>query len=159
MKHIMFFSCWIAVASYCIVSIVAGPSGLIEIRFANSTTDLMRGNLGILAEKNANFTRELDALHTLPESISLEARSLGFIANDETVIRIPSNPESPPESPAAGEMVVYRRQPSMMDADVKKVSIFVTMVATLAAFALRLLVSNKLPPDHRASLVHEASRT
>lgn len=159
MKHIVLFSCWIALASYCVPAIIAGPSGILELRRAASSADAMRVNLGALTETNAKYARELERLHTLPETTALEARSLGYIADDEKVVRLPAAVTALVPAPNPGNLVIYIKDPLLQDAGIKHFSAFITVMATLAALVLKFLVADKWRPDHRASLAHDASRT
>ena len=159
MKNVVLFSCWIAVVSYCVPAIIAGPSGVLEMKRAASSADAMRENLGQLTEKNSKYAQELEHLHSLPESAALEARSLGYIADNEMVVRMPSATHALVPSPNPGRLVIYLKNPTLRDDSIKQLSIFITIMATVTALLLKFLLADKWRLDQRASLTHEASRT
>jgi hypothetical protein len=159
MKYLAMFSCWVAVASYCVLAIVAGPSGILEMRSAASSADAMRVNLDQLTGMNTMYALELDQLHSLPESTALEARSLGYIADNEMVVRMTAaSPESVP-SPNPGRLVIYSKDPALRDISIKRLSILMTVLASVAVLGMKFLLADKWRTGHRASLTQEASRT
>jgi hypothetical protein len=119
----------------------------------------MRENLGALIETNAMYARELEQLHNLPESTALEARSLGYIAEDEKVVRLPAASSALVPAPIPGTLVIYIKDPLLLDADIKRFSAFITVMAALSALVLKYLLADRWRPGHRASLAHDASRT
>lgn len=150
--------CWIAIFSYCVPAIIAGPSGILETRNALASADWMRDNLENLSDKNSIFNHELDDLHTLPEPIALEARSLGYVAHNEIVVRMSSAQPIQVFSANPGQLVIYKKDPSLQDVEIKGIAIAMTIITGLTILVLKLFASRKWRPDHRASLAHDASR-
>jgi cell division protein FtsB len=159
MKYLVMFSFWIAVAAYCVPAIVAGPSGILEMRRAASSADAMRENLDRLTDMNTMYALELDQLHSLHESTALEARSLGYIADNEIVVRMPTSSLESLPSPNPGHLVIYLKEPALRDIGIKRLSILLTAFASVAILVMKLLLADKWRTDHRASLTQEASRT
>jgi len=126
---------------------------------ALASSDFMWENLGNLSSKNKAYARELDNLHRLSDPIALEARSLGYVASDEVVVRMPVAQLGSVATANPGGLVVYKKNPVLKDADIKYIAIATTIIISLTALGLNFYRSWKLRSVHRASLAQDASRT
>ncbi|HPE89831.1 MAG TPA: septum formation initiator family protein [Spirochaetia bacterium] len=161
MKRILMIACWIAVASYCAVSAVWGPSGLVATRRATETAAAMRGNIDELARRNERYAAELESLRVAPEATALEARSLGYLASDEVAVRL--DLETEPTAPAeAGRLLEYEGASAIAEARIKDIAAAAGMAVLLAGLALKAAGSartGRKRGGQRDILVQEASRT
>jgi len=123
-----------------------------------ANADWMRNNLESLTVKNKIFSHELEELHKLPEPIALEARSLGYIANNEIVVRIASAQPVPVFTADPGTMVVYQKDSSLNDVEIKGIAMVMTCITGLAMLVLYIFTSGKRQPLQRATLAHDESR-
>jgi hypothetical protein len=104
--------------AYCIMSLLWGPRGLAATAYARASTLAMAENLASLEELNAAYSQRWQALRADPDSIALEGRSLGYLAQDEVALRLSLKP-SPAVPSGPGERIVYLPRASMSDLDAK----------------------------------------
>ncbi len=164
MKRIVILACWIAVASYCAMAVVWGPSGVIVTKRAFDTAATMRRNIDDLARRNERYAAELEGLRNASEPTALEARSIGYLAADEVAVRLSLEPE--PAVPAeAGRLLEYTGASALAEARIKDIAAMAGMVVLLAGLALRAARSARSARSaqgragQREILVQEASRT
>lgn len=158
MKRILVASCWMGLASYCLLSMTLGPSGMLASRKALEVSIHMRQNLHELADMNSLFTAQWEALKTSPEAIALEARSLGYLADDEIVVRIP-DATSPVVPPSAGRRLEYESQAVLTESGAKALACIVALVTAILGLMIRLYRRRAPGHIHRDILAHEALRT
>lgn len=158
MKRILIASSWLGMATYCLLSTIAGPSGLIATGRAMESAGLMNSNIAILRTLNETYAGEWEALSSVAETTALEARSLGYLADDEVAIRL-SVPRNPPVPASPGERIVYEARSVIDEAAVKEISAIVAFIALAAGMVLRVLRHEPSSRRQREILVQEASRT
>ena len=71
---------------YSIITFFWGDSGIIPMRNLYSYRENLEINFEILREKNRVLESTLNSLQTDPETVRLQARSLGFIEESEVLI-------------------------------------------------------------------------
>ena len=146
------------VATYCVMATIAGPSGIVATRKAFDAAKRMNGNIATLSSLNEAYSAEWDALSNVAESTALEARSLGYLAGDEVVIRL-SVPAGSPEPASPGERLVYEPEPTIDESTMKKIAVAVALAVFALGTIMRFFPANGAPRHHRDILVQEASRT
>jgi len=152
-KRILIASCWIAVVSYCALSALVGPSGLASAMKVASATERMRRNASELSSLNARYSAEWESLRTESEAAVLEARSLGYLADDEVAVRLSvGTPDFVP--PTAGERLSYQPQSVLSERRIKEIAALAGLLTVVAGMAIRLA-----KPRQREILTQEASRT
>ena len=118
----------------------------------------MERNLAVLSSLNETYTREWNALKTIPESTALEARSLGYVAEDEVVVRL-SVTTVEPTPPSPGERLTYEREVVIPEARIKKISLIIALATAALGLLLRFFPPNGITKRQRDILVQIASRT
>ncbi|MDX9897603.1 MAG: hypothetical protein RBT62_01670 [Spirochaetia bacterium] len=158
MKRILVASCWMGLASYCMIAMTLGPSGILASRKALEASMSMRENLSHLAAMNSSFSAEWEALKTSPEAIALEARSLGYLADDEIAVRLPDAALTivPPN---AGKRIEYEPQSILSEADAKGMALIIALMTAIAGLGMRLLRRASPAIVQRDIRTHEALRT
>lgn len=158
MKRILIAAGWIGLATYCGLASVVGPTGILAYNDAHRALERMRTNLEQLASMNKSFADEWETLSTDYEATILEARSMGFIADDETVVRLAGASRKPnPASP--GERLSYEPEPLCTEAFIKELSAVAALVAAVLGLFLRLGEGKRPLKRQREILTQEASRT
>jgi len=87
---------WSAIVNACyavflvnsVLSLFFGTTGIIITASNRTRTQLLLENVGNLEERRLQLTAKLEALRSSPESVIIEARTLGFYRRDEGVIHI-----------------------------------------------------------------------
>jgi hypothetical protein len=148
MKRSIFFGAWVTVLAYCIMSLLWGPRGLIATAYAGESTRAMAVNLASLEELNAAYSQLWQALRADPDSIALEGRSLGYLAQNEVALRLSIKP-SPAAPSGPGERIVYLPRQSMSDLDAKILALSLGFIACAAFGIISLLRRER--PDGRAA--------
>lgn len=82
-----------------------GPSGLSAYGELQHTVTRLEGNLEELTTIHQELAREFEALRRSEETIALRARDLGYLREDETILKI-YGVDSPSENYAVGRIVV-----------------------------------------------------
>jgi len=123
---------------------------------ANSMVARMKENLMVLSSMHSDYLMEKESLYGLPEAIAIEARTLGYIADSETVIRLPTI-DREPEPPSAGERISYEPEIRLPEMKIKQLALISTLVSALIGMIYHVLVSRE--HRHRDILVQEDSRT
>jgi hypothetical protein len=138
MKRSIFFGAWVTVFAYCLMSLLWGPRGLAATAYARASTLAMAENLASLEELNAAYSQRWQALRADPDSIALEGRSLGYLAQDEVALRLSLKP-SPAVPSGPGERIVYLPRASMSDLDAKILALSLGFIACAAYGIIALL--------------------
>lgn len=157
MKRIVMASIWVGLACYCALTFVIGPSGILALRQAQATELSMRSNLKALEALHDSFATEWEALKTVPEMTALEARSLGYIAADETVVRTPFA-AVPPSPPSPGQRIAFEPGSGVPVSRIQELSAIAALATMVAALGARLLKARGAR-NQREILLHDASRT
>jgi len=87
---------WSAIISACyvvflvnsVLSLFFGTAGVIVTASNRTRTQLLLENVSNLEERQLQLTAKLEALRSDPESVIIEARTLGFYRSDEGAIHI-----------------------------------------------------------------------
>lgn len=155
MKRSIFFGMWATVLTYCLMSLVWGPRGLSATAYAQLSAGAMAENLASLEELNASYSLRWQALRADPDSIAVEGRSLGYIAQDEVALRLSIKAAlSAPSGP--GERIVYLPRDAMSDLDAKILALSLGFIACAAHGIASLLRREKREPLAKARLGKEA---
>jgi hypothetical protein len=118
-----------------------------------TATEYMKQNAAELSSLNARYSSEWESLRTEAEATVLEARSLGYLADDEVVVRLSvAAPEFVP--PSAGKRLSYEPVSVLSEGRVKELAAVAALLTVIAGMALRLA-----KPRQREILTQEASRT
>ena len=118
----------------------------------------MQNNLDSLAMVHAGLAVQLESLQNQPEATAMEARSLGYLADDETAIRLPAAPDdSVPPSP--GMRLSYQADTIMTDASIKEVSSLAMLATVILGMVLKTTSLRGSGGRQRDILSHEASRS
>lgn len=145
-------------ATYCILSITLGPSGILEARKAEDASKSMQENLSALSSLNSSYMSVWEALNGSPEAIALEARSLGYIAHNETVVRLP-DAAGPVVPPSAGKRLEYEPHAMLSEAGAKAIALIAAFVTAVLCLGVRLVRRRGPSMRQRDILSHEALRT
>jgi cell division protein FtsB len=124
-------SLYAGIASYCILSVLAGPAGLGAYRRLEARKAAMAANLAQLGGIRENLGAELEALKSDPDRAAMEARSLGYLRKGETgVVLGEKTPRA--EAIETGRVLGYAEPPALGDLALKEIS----LGASLAVLAL-----------------------
>lgn len=124
--------------AYCALTIVAGPSGILASRMAAASAAGMERNLRYLESKHADLALELEALRTSRQAVALESRSLGYVADGETMVVLQSVPAAPAEAPDPGSVLAPRVRAPLSDATIKMISACLALALGSALYLSRL---------------------
>lgn len=150
-------ACWAGLACYCALALTLGPSGLVTHYRARVSGELMRLNIESLSAVNAKLADELEGLQRHPEKIALEARSLGYLADNETAVRLPVQAQIVMQSP--GKRLYYQASPVLSDSAIKKLAGYAMLAVLVAGCCVRLGVRRGSGRSQRDILDHRASRS
>jgi cell division protein FtsB len=156
MKRILLRACWIGLASYCLLSSIAGPSGIVATRETQAASAAMRKNLDNLVALNTTYAKEWEVLRTNPASTALEARSLGYLAENEIAVRL-SVDGATAEPPSAGLRISFEPHSLMAENSIKNITLLISLVSAVLGFASRLNVLSIKKYRHREIRTHVAS--
>jgi cell division protein FtsB len=81
-------SVWTGFLAYSLLMIFYGPSGRARTEDLLGQREEMLRNIAELGELNRDLAGRLEILKTDPDAISLEARKLGYLSPNETMVRI-----------------------------------------------------------------------
>jgi len=128
---------YVAIATYSLISIVAGPGGLIaESRLAGHSAR-MRANLESLKAINRGLGSELEALRSDPDRARREARDLGYIGFDEIEVVIPGRGPAMEGAETPGGVLVFEAPTVIADGEIKALALLCAAVFFGAGLALR----------------------
>lgn len=141
MKRIILPAAWFAILVYAAASIVLGPTGIQATRAAQAAARAMKANIELLEGTNRSLNARWGGLRSDPVSIALEGRSLGYLAADEVVIRLPIRAQTEPLNP--GRCVFYEVPPTWTEKQARIAGLLSGLIA-LSALALgRILARRK----------------
>jgi len=119
----------------------------------------MEKNIQALAGIHTGLSEDFTALNEHWSAAALEARSLGFLAEGETAVRLSmgsSTVEARAKPTSPGSIVYYEAPAAMSDAAVKELSGLAALAWMLACLAYKAF---RRKGSQRAILVQDASRT
>lgn len=157
MKRILIKACWLGLASYCLLSSIAGPSGIVATMKTQVAADEMRQNLLNLETLNSAYAKEWEVLRNIPETTALEARSLGYLAENEVVIRLSIGAGST-VPPSPGSRISFEPQSIISEQSVKYLSCLFALISVILDVAYRLYSSPANKYRQREIRAHAASR-
>lgn len=157
MKRILLTACWIGLTSYCLLSSIAGPSGMVATRETQAASAEMRKNLVNLVSLNSMYAKEWEVLRTNPDSTALEARSLGYLAGNEIAIRL-SVDTTTVAPPTAGFRISFEPDSILAEKNIKNYALLVSLFSVVLGFAWHLNVLSIKKYPHREMRTHVASR-
>jgi hypothetical protein len=166
MKKIILTASWCAVAVYCLLIGVYGPSGLRATAQAKTSAAAMVENIAFLEKLNGEYALEWNALRNDAGLTAVQGRSLGFIATDEVVVRV-ALPAPKAEPASIGERVLFVPGRSIPAGTIRLAAMYVWLCVMLAGLGFRLFGTWKKSgmsapgrnQPQRAIRVQEASRT
>jgi cell division protein FtsB len=130
---------YVTAASYCALSAIAGPAGLISYGRLEKRRADMEGNLEALKANNASLQTELASLQSDPDRLGREARALGFLAKDETSLILPQGDgAAAPKKFEAGRVLPYAAPPALSDESIKTISFALGLASLICALAADL---------------------
>ncbi len=124
------------IAAYCLVSFVAGTTGVVSCIHLERRIALMVANIDRLGRYNARLAADLESLAGDPERLVLEARKLGYLRRNETEIfmvgRSPGDSGFRAGDSGPGSIVRAGARFGLSDRTIKRVSVIIGAVALLA---------------------------
>jgi len=126
---------YIGIVAYCVLSLFWGPMGIKAYSELESRVGQMKDNLASLETLHGEALANLESARSDPETLALQARSLGYVTEGEVVVRV-GFPESGSQPRDLGALVPYVAPKGRDDTELKTIS----MVAALCAFFISLLV-------------------
>jgi len=137
MKHILLRVLWLTVLVYACVMGIWGPAGTRATRHAHTNRNAILENLEKLTSLNLIYQEQLAYVYNNPEALALQARSLGYLAPTEVVLRLEKNLVSNASKvPDTGRSLVYVPEPSLTNAQAAEIA----LVAGLGFLVLLLLL-------------------
>ncbi|MDR1575816.1 MAG: septum formation initiator family protein [Treponema sp.] len=133
---------WTAVAVYSVFSVLAGPSGLSAYGQLEAERERQRANLRDLGAVNEMLENTKNGLLYDQDAVTVQARLLGYAAQDERFIRVVGLGTARNPHAAAGR-VYYTADPEFISDKTIKIA---ALCAGLIAFALFFLLE-KLKAD------------
>lgn len=106
-RHRLLVAAFVGIAAYLAASFVYGPGGLVAHRRMEDYRRDLEANIVELSEIHERLNARIEALSTDPEAVRLQARGLGYIGENERIIRIEGN-ERRGNSYAVGRVVRRR---------------------------------------------------
>jgi len=136
MKRTILAAALASVSSYCVLMATMGPSGLAATAHARAAMDDMKRNLQLLGDLNEEYGARWDRLRTSAETVALEGRSMGYIGEDEVVVRLPSMPaRTAPDAP--GTRLGYAPPASLPESTAKSMAALLGLGVLAAGLARR----------------------
>lgn len=105
---------WLAVAVFCIGSLLSGSTGLRAYKALESEHVRIISNLEQLKRINQDLEASMDALRYDADTISMYARELGYGSEHERFIRVVGLGSARKQHLFAGQLV-FVQNPQMMD--------------------------------------------
>lgn len=138
MKHILLRALWLSVLVYACVMGIWGPAGRRASLQAEADKAIMLNNLNALTDLNQTYQQGL-AYGQQPEAMALQARTLGYIAPTEVVLRLDKNLKTAEaKMPETGRSVVYVPMATLTDSTAKKIALYAGLIALLGFGAIHL---------------------
>jgi hypothetical protein len=82
-------SAWVGFVAYSLLMFLAGPAGDSRATALRAQRDQMLANIEKLGRLNGSLNDRIETLKRDPDAIALEARKLGYLSGNETLVRIP----------------------------------------------------------------------
>lgn len=142
MKKIILTASWFAIAVYCFLTGVYGPSGLRVMAQAKETAAAMGQNINFLENLNEDYAMEWKALRNDAGLTAVQGRSLGIIASDEVVVRL-ALPTAKTGPAFIGERVVFVPGRSLTSTRIRLATLYVWLFLVLAGLVHKLSSSGK----------------
>jgi cell division protein FtsB len=126
---------------YCGLSVLAGPAGVSAYRRLEARKAAMESNLNELEGIRGRLGAELESLKSSPDRAALEARSLGYLREGETVVilgdtaGILGGKEDRVAPIDSGAVLPYAEPPALDDSTLKAIALgaALAMLAFLCA--------------------------
>lgn len=144
MKKIILTASWFAVAVYCVLTSLYGPAGLKVTAQAEESAAAMHRNIDFLEKLNVEYALQWNALRNDASLTALQGRSLGFIANDEVVVRV-ALPAVATDPAFIGDRVLFVPGRSFPMSGIKLATLYVWLFLVLAGLFHRFFG----PRSHR----------
>jgi len=139
------------------LSLIVGPSGLVATKKIQAATAVMQSNLVNLEYLNSTFSKEWDILQKSSEITALEARSLGYLAENEVAIRL-SIGDGPDSPSSAGFRISFEPDSLMTENSIKNIALFLTALFAIIGFVFRLALPFVGIDRHREIRTQSAAR-
>lgn len=120
-------------AVYCVLSLLFGPMGMSAYDDLEARVEEMRENLIRLESLNAEAQARRDSALSDPQTLALEARSLGYVGPGQVVVRL-GFPEASPEPRDLGTLVPFAQPRGMEDSELKVISLAAALLTAFAGF-------------------------
>jgi cell division protein FtsB len=132
----LFVSAYIALGLYCVLSVTAGPAGIIAYRALAARKAVMSDNLEALRGANAALQSELDSLRKDPDRAGREARALGYLSEGETAVIVSGDDPTRGQRrlETGGVVRAYSPEP-LTDAAIKEISLLGGLAALILGLA------------------------
>lgn len=127
----VFLSLYLGFATYCLVVLFFGRTGIIATRELRIYHARLEANLAQLENINTRLVKRLDSLRGNPETIRLEARQLGYLGKNEHFLEI-GGYAPPPNVVTVGSLVTEKKLRATPDA----VSRVIGLGVAIGAFVL-----------------------
>ncbi|OHD34609.1 MAG: hypothetical protein A2087_10310 [Spirochaetes bacterium GWD1_61_31] len=118
-----------------------GPSGFYAYRQAREFRQTMLDNQEILSQLQAVYLHRLQALRDRPDELAAEARGLGYVIDNEVVLRLETATGQPSKPLLAGSCLVYQPGETVSDKRAKRLGFLVGLGCFLATGILWLASS------------------
>ncbi|MCX7025847.1 MAG: septum formation initiator family protein [Spirochaetes bacterium] len=138
--------------TYCILAMVFGPSGVSVVRDLERQTTVMGNNMEKLEIKSKRLSRRLESIRNDPETLRIEARSLGYVTADEGIIRLIPALDMKDHDETVETMFTVE-PPSLPDSSAKAIAGSFTALVFLLSMIL-----GKRPKGHASSGASAFSR-
>ena len=126
-------SAYVGLVVYCLASFFFGPMGMLAYSDLEERVNRMDANLASLEALHERAQSRLESAQSDPETLAMEALSLGYVAEGEVVVRI-GFPESAPSLQELGNLVAYEAPKGVDDMTLKTIA----LVAALWTFCISL---------------------
>jgi len=127
---------YIGIVVYCFLSLFWGPMGIHAYSELESRVGQMKENLISLETLHEGTLAHLESTQSDPETLTLEARSLGYVTDGEVVVRM-GFPESNISPQNLGALVPYIAPQGSDDTELKTISIVVALCVFFFSLMIR----------------------
>lgn len=128
-------SAYVGLVVYCLASFFFGPMGMHAYSDLEERVTRMDANLASLEALHERAQSRLQSAQSDPETLAMEALSLGYVAEGEVVVRI-GFPEGDPSLQELGTLVAYEAPNGVDDMTLKTIA----LVAALCVFFISLAI-------------------
>jgi hypothetical protein len=147
-------SAYIGLVVYCLASLFFGPMGMGAYSDLESCVRQMGENITVLENLHEESQSHLDAAQSDPDTLALEALSLGYVAEGEVIVRI-GFPETNPSPPNQGTLVPYKAPKGVDDTVLKTIA----LVTALCAFFISLAIKSPWKAHYKRKGTRNAAET